>query len=59
MIRNLGEDHQELGKGQDIMEQKLGRSQQEKAKSDSTSSPPRSPGPVCTKMDAKDTSDLR
>jgi hypothetical protein len=46
MIRNLGEDHKGLGKGQDIKEEKLGRSQQEKAKSDSTSSPPRSSGPV-------------
>jgi hypothetical protein len=50
MIRNLEEDHKGIGKGQDI-EEKLGRSQQEKAKSDSTSSPPRSPGPVCTKTE--------
>jgi hypothetical protein len=42
MIRNLGEDHQVLGKVQDVKEEKLGRSQQEIAKSDSTSSPPRS-----------------
>jgi hypothetical protein len=27
MIRNLGEDHQGLGKGQDSKEEKLGRSQ--------------------------------
>jgi hypothetical protein len=40
MIRNFGEDHQGLGKGQDIKEEKIGRSQQEKAKSDSTSSLP-------------------
>jgi hypothetical protein len=46
MIRNLGEDHQGLGKCQDVKEEKLGRSQQDKAKSDSTSSLPRSPGPV-------------
>ena len=52
MIRNLGEDQQGLEKSQDIREEKLGRSQQEKAKSDSTFSPPRRPGSVCTKMDA-------
>jgi hypothetical protein len=46
MIRNLGEDQQRLGRGQHVKEEKLGRSQQEKAKSDSTTSPPRSPGPV-------------
>jgi hypothetical protein len=47
MIRNLGEDHQGLVKYQDVKEEKLGRSQQqEKAKSDSTSSPPRSLGPA-------------
>jgi hypothetical protein len=40
MIRNLGEDQQGLGKGQDVKEEKLGCSQQEKVKSDSTSSPP-------------------
>jgi hypothetical protein len=58
MIMNLEEDHQGLKKGQDIKEEKLGRSQHEKAKSNSTSSPPRSLGPVYTKMDAKDASDL-
>jgi hypothetical protein len=52
IIRNLGEDLQGLDKGQDI-EEKLGRSQQEKAKSDSTSSPPRSSRPVCTKTNAR------
>jgi hypothetical protein len=52
MIRNLGEDQQGLEKRQDIEEEKLGRSEQEKAKSDSTSSPPRSSGPICTKTDA-------
>jgi hypothetical protein len=52
MIRNLEENQQGLEKSQDIKEDKLGRSQQEKAKSDSTSSPPQSSGPVCTKMDA-------
>jgi hypothetical protein len=55
MIRNLGEDQQGLEKSQDIKEEKLGRSQQEKAKSDSTSSPP----PVCTKTDAQDATELR
>jgi hypothetical protein len=35
MIRNLGEDQQGLGRGQHVKEEKLGRSQQEKAKSDS------------------------
>jgi hypothetical protein len=40
MIRNLREDHQGLGKCQDVKEDKLERSQQEKAMSDSTSSPP-------------------
>jgi hypothetical protein len=56
---NLGEDHQGLGKCQDVKKEKLGRSQQEKAMSDSTSSPPRSRGPVCTKMDIHDASELR
>jgi hypothetical protein len=36
MIRNIGEDHQGLGKCQDVKEEKLGRSQLEKAKSDTT-----------------------
>jgi hypothetical protein len=52
MIRNLGEDEQGLYKGQDIKEEKLGRSQQEKVKFDPTSSPPWSSGQVCTKTDA-------
>jgi hypothetical protein len=59
MIKNLGEDQQGLEKGQDVKEEKLGRSQQEKAKSDSTSSPPWIPGPVYTKADAQDASKLR
>jgi hypothetical protein len=59
MIRNLGKDQQGLGKGQDVKEEKLGRSQQEKAKSNSTSSPPRSLGPVCTKAGAQGASELR
>jgi hypothetical protein len=58
MIRNLGEDQQGLGKDQDVKKEKLGRSQQEKAKSDSTSSPPLSLGLVCTKTDAQDASEL-
>jgi hypothetical protein len=58
MVRNLGEDHQGLGKGQDIKEEKIGRSQQEKAKSDSTSSPSRSPRLVYTKTDVQDASEL-
>jgi hypothetical protein len=36
MIKNLGEDHQVLHKFQDVKEEKLGCSQQEKAKFDST-----------------------
>jgi hypothetical protein len=56
MIRNLEEVHQGIRKFQDVKEEKLGRSQQEKDKSDSTSSPPRSLGPVCTKMDVQDAS---
>jgi hypothetical protein len=59
MIRNLGEDQQGLEKSQDNKEDKLGRSQQEKAKFDSTSSPPWSLGPVCTKIDAQDASKLQ
>jgi hypothetical protein len=59
MNRNLGEDQQGLEKGQDIKEEKLGRSQQEKVKSDPTSSPPWSLGPVYTKTDAQDASELR
>jgi hypothetical protein len=51
MIRNLGEDHKGLRKCQDVKEVKLGFSQQEKAKFGSTSSPPWSLGPVCTKID--------
>jgi hypothetical protein len=59
MIRNLVEDHKILGKGHDVNEEKLERSQQEKAKSNSTSSPPRSPGPICTKMDVQNASKLQ
>jgi hypothetical protein len=58
MIRNLGANHQGLGKCQDVKEEKLGYSQQKKAKSDSTSSPPRSPRSVCTKTNAQDESKL-
>jgi hypothetical protein len=59
MIRNLGEDQQGLEKGQDIKEENLGHSQQEKAKSDSTSSPPQSSGSVCTKTNAQEVSELQ
>jgi hypothetical protein len=59
MITNLGEDQQGLEKWQDIKEEKLGRPQQEKVNSDSTSSTPWSSRPVCTKMDAYDASELR
>jgi hypothetical protein len=58
MIKNLGEDHQGFGTCQYVKEEKLGRSQQEKAKSDSTSSPPRYLGLVCTKTYAQDASKL-
>jgi hypothetical protein len=59
MIRNHGEDKQGLWTGQDVKEENLGRPQQEKVKSNSTSSPPRSLGVVCTKTDAQDASKLR
>jgi hypothetical protein len=59
MIRNLGEDQQGIGKGQDGKDDKLGRSQQEKDKSNSTSSPPWSLVPVCTKMNTQDASKLQ
>jgi hypothetical protein len=59
MIRNLGEDHQGLGKYQYVKEEKLGHSKQEKVMSDSTSSPPRSSGPVCTKTYAQDASEIQ
>jgi hypothetical protein len=49
MIRNLGEDEKGFGKGQGVKEEKLGRSHQERAKSDSTLSPPQSPRLVRTK----------
>jgi hypothetical protein len=59
MIRNLREDHQRLQKCQDIKEERLRRLQQEKTKSDSTSSPPWSPGPVYTKTDDQYAFELR
>jgi hypothetical protein len=59
MIRNLVENQQGLGKCQNVKEEKLGRSQEERAKSSSTSSPPRSPRLVCTKTNAHDASVLR
>jgi hypothetical protein len=52
MIRNLGEDQQGLGKGQNVKEDRLGRLRQEGAKSDSSSSLARIARPVCTKTDA-------
>jgi hypothetical protein len=58
MIRNHEEDQQGLGKGQGVKEEKLGCSQQEEVKSDSTSSLPCCPRPLCTKMDAQDASKL-
>jgi hypothetical protein len=58
MIRNHGEDYQGHGNRQGVKEEKLGRSQQKKAKSNSTSSPPWSLELVCTKMDAQDASKL-
>ena len=58
IIRILVEEYKGLGKGQDVKEDKLEHLQQEKAKSDPISSPPRSPGPVCTKMDAQVASEL-
>jgi hypothetical protein len=59
MIRNLREDRKGLEKCQDVKEEKIRGSQQEKNNYDSTSSPPRSPGPVYTKMDAQDASKLQ
>jgi hypothetical protein len=59
MIRNLGDDQNGFGKGQDVKEEKQGRSQQDKANSDSTSSPPWSLGPVYTKTNAHNESELR
>jgi hypothetical protein len=53
MIRNLGEDQQGLGKGLGVEEE------QKEIKSDSTATPSRVPGPVCTKMDAQDAFGLR
>jgi hypothetical protein len=46
MIRNLGEDQQ-------------GRHNRKEIKSDSAATPSQVPGPVCTKMDAQDASELR
>jgi hypothetical protein len=49
MIRNHGEDKKRLDKGQGDKEENLGHSQQEEAKSNSTSSPAWRTGPVYTK----------
>jgi hypothetical protein len=59
MIRNLGEDQQGLGKGLAVEEDQQGRHNRKEIKSDSAATPSRVPGPVCTKMDAKDASGLR
>jgi hypothetical protein len=56
MIRNFGEDHQGLGKGVGIEEEQQGCHNRKEIKSDSTATPSRVPGPVCTKMDAQDAS---
>jgi hypothetical protein len=59
MIRNLGEDQQGLGKGLGVEEEQQGRYNRKEIKSDSAATPSRAPGPVCTKMDAQDASELR
>jgi hypothetical protein len=59
MIRNLGEDQQELGKGLGVEEEQQGRHNRKEIKSDSAETPSRVPGPVCTKMDAQGASGLR
>jgi hypothetical protein len=59
MIRNLGEDQQGHGKGLGVEEEKQGRHNRKEIKSDSAVTPSRVPGPVCTKMDAQDASELR
>jgi hypothetical protein len=48
MIRNLGEEVEQQG-----------AHNRKEIKSDSTATPSRVPGPVCTKMDAQDASGLR
>jgi hypothetical protein len=59
IIRNLGEEQQGLGKGQYVKEEKLGCSQQERVKFDSTLSLPYCLGPFYTKTDPQDASKLR
>jgi hypothetical protein len=59
LIRNLGEDQQELGKGLGVEEEQQGRHNRKDIKSDSAATPSRVPGPVCTKIDAQDASGLR
>jgi hypothetical protein len=58
MIRNLIEDQQGLGKGQDVKEEKQGHPQQEGDQVRLNCDRSRVLGPVCTKMDAHDTSEL-
>jgi hypothetical protein len=60
MIRNLGEDQQGLRKGLGVEEEEQqGRHNRNEIKSDSAATPSRVPGPVCTKMDAQDSSGLQ
>jgi hypothetical protein len=58
MIRDFGEDHQGLGKGQRIEDEEQGRPQQKEIMFGSAVIPSRIPRPVCTKMDAQDVSKL-
>jgi hypothetical protein len=60
MIRILGEDQQGLGKGLGVEEEEQqGPHNRKEIKSDSAATPSRVPGPVCTKMDAQDSSGLQ
>jgi hypothetical protein len=59
MIRNFEEDHQRLGKGQGVGDEQQGRPNRKEIKSDSATIPSRVLVPVCTKMYAKDASELR
>jgi hypothetical protein len=59
MIRNLGEDQQGLGKGLGVEEEQQGHHNRKEIKSDSSATPSRVLGRVCTKMDAQDASGLR
>jgi hypothetical protein len=59
MIRNLGEDHQGLGKVLGVEEEQQGRPNRKEIKSDSAATPSRVPEPVCTKIESQDASGLR